>query len=73
LDLSIPQNINPKLKKQPFIKLINVDELSKVKDKTLQMRMEELPKAQEIIKERMDRYEERVNQGLEFLKKYVQK
>jgi glutamyl-tRNA reductase len=73
LDLSIPQNINPKLKKQPFIKLINVDELSKVKDKTLQMRMEELPKAQSIIKERMERYEERVNQGLEFLKKYVQK
>jgi glutamyl-tRNA reductase len=73
LDLSIPQNINPKLKKQPFIKLINVDELSKVKDKTLQMRMEELPKAQEIIKERMDRYEERVNQGLEFLQKYYKK
>lgn len=73
LDLSIPQNINPKLKQQEFIKLIDVDELSSVKDKTLKMRMEELPKAQSIINERMKRYEERVNQGLEFLQKYVNK
>lgn len=73
LDLSIPQNINPKLKQQPNIKLIDVDELSSVKDKTLKMRMEELPKAQSIIDERMERYEERVNQGLEFLQKYYRK
>lgn len=70
LDLSIPQNINPKLKEQPFIKLIDVDELSSVKDKTLQMRMEELPKSIQIMNERLDRYEEKINQGLEFLKKY---
>lgn len=73
LDLSIPQNINPKLKKQPNIKLVDVDELSKVKDKTLKMREEELPKAFSIMNERLDRYEEKVNQGLEFLKKYVNK
>ena len=73
LDLSIPQNINPKLKKQPFIKLINVDELSKVKDKTLKMRMEELPKAIHIMEERLDRYEEKINQGFEFLQKYYNK
>lgn len=73
LDLSIPQNINPRLKKQPFIKLIDVDELSHVKDKTLKMRMEELPKCQEIMKERLDRYEEKINQGFEFLQKYYKK
>ena len=73
LDLSIPQNINPKLKKQPFIKLIDVDELSKVKDKTLKMRKEELPKAIQIMEDRLNRYEEKINQGLEFLKKYYDK
>ena len=73
LDLSIPQNINPKLKKQPFINLIDIDELSSVKDKTLKMREEELPKAIQIMNERLDRYEEKINQGLEFLQKYVNK
>jgi len=73
LDLSVPQNINPKLKNQPFVKLVNVDELSKVKTQTLKKRKEELTKAEEIMKERLDRYEEKINQGFEFLQKYYKK
>ena len=73
LDLSIPQNINPRLKHQPFIKLVNVDELSKVKTKTLKKRKEELSKAEEIMKDRLDKYEIKIQQGFEFLQKYYDK
>lgn len=73
LDLSVPQNINPKLKNQPFVKLVNVDELSKVKTQTLKKRKEELSKAEEIMKDRLDRYEVKIQQGYEFLQKYYDK
>ena len=70
LDLSVPQNINPKLKNQPFVKLVNVDELSKVKTQTLKKRKEELSKAESIMEERLDKFEDQINQGIQFLKKY---
>lgn len=73
LDLSVPQNINPKLKNQPFVKLVNVDELSKVKTQTLKKRKEELSKSEEIMKERLDKFEEQINQGIQFLQKYYDK
>jgi glutamyl-tRNA reductase len=49
LDLSIPYNVEVAAKELPNIQLVNVDELSKIKDGNLQKRQEEVPKALEII------------------------
>ncbi|MGN6617661.1 MAG: glutamyl-tRNA reductase [Ilyomonas sp.] len=51
IDLSIPNNIDPAAKELAHITLINVDELSKLNDKTLQKRLAEVPKAKAIINE----------------------
>lgn len=49
IDLSIPYNVSADVIPLPGVRLVNVDELSKVTDKTLQMRKGEVPKAQNII------------------------
>jgi glutamyl-tRNA reductase len=49
LDLSIPYNVEASATELPHIQLVNVDELSKIKDCTLQKRQAEVPKALEII------------------------
>lgn len=49
IDLSIPNNIDPEIKNLANISLINVDELSALKDETLQNRISEVPKALEIL------------------------
>jgi glutamyl-tRNA reductase len=49
IDLSVPYNIDPSVKDLPNITLLNVDDLSKMKDETLKMREEEVPKAKAII------------------------
>lgn len=49
IDLSIPYNVEIEAQKLPNITLINVDELSKIKDLTLQKREAEVPKAKVII------------------------
>ena len=49
LDLSIPYNVEVSAGELSNIQLVNVDELSKIKDNTLQKRQEEVPKALEII------------------------
>ncbi|MBS1603453.1 MAG: glutamyl-tRNA reductase [Bacteroidetes bacterium] len=51
IDLSIPCNIEESVRVLPGITLINVDELSKIKDETLQKREAEVPKAKAIIAE----------------------
>lgn len=51
IDLSIPNNVEKAAGFLPNITLLNVDELSKMKDETLQKRMEEVPKAKTIIAE----------------------
>jgi len=51
IDLSIPNNIDPLAKELPHIILVNVDDLSKINDATLQKRQAEVPKAKEIIAE----------------------
>jgi len=51
IDLSIPCNIEESVTELPGITLINVDELSKIKDETLQKREAEVPKAKAIIAE----------------------
>ncbi|MCM5530197.1 glutamyl-tRNA reductase [Parasegetibacter sp. NRK P23] len=49
IDLSIPNNVAPEVATIPGITLVNVDELSKLKDETLQKREKEVPKAVRII------------------------
>ncbi len=49
IDLSVPCNVEESVFALPFIKFINVDALSKLKDKTLSKRQAEVPKAKAII------------------------
>jgi glutamyl-tRNA reductase len=51
IDLSVPCNVEPAAQALPGIELVNVDELSKMKDETLQKREAEVPKAKAIIDE----------------------
>ncbi|CAN5620532.1 glutamyl-tRNA reductase [soil metagenome] len=58
IDLSIPNNIDPSAKELAHITLVNVDDLSKINDATLQKRQAEVPKAKNIIAEHMDEFTE---------------
>lgn len=49
IDLSIPYNVEASAQQLPGITLVNVDDLSRLKDATLQMREGEVPKAKVII------------------------
>jgi glutamyl-tRNA reductase len=51
IDLSIPCNVEKSAGDLPGVVLVNVDELSKIKDETLQKREAEIPKAKVIIAE----------------------
>lgn len=53
IDLSIPCNVETSARELPNISLINVDELSKLKDRTLQKREAEIPKARALIGEHL--------------------
>lgn len=56
IDLSIPYNVEMAAQQLPQITLINVDELSKIKDSTLQKREAEVPKAMRIIEEHINEF-----------------
>ncbi len=56
IDLSIPYNVDPSAATLDNITLVNVDELSKLKDETLQKREAEVPKAKQIIAEHLDAF-----------------
>ncbi len=58
IDLSIPYNVEAAAQKLPNVQLVNVDELSRLKDETLKMRLAEVPKAKAIIAELMQEFEE---------------
>jgi glutamyl-tRNA reductase len=49
IDLSIPYNVEPAVADLQGVRLVNVDQLSKVADETLQNRQKEVPKAEVII------------------------
>ncbi|MEO5681868.1 MAG: glutamyl-tRNA reductase [Chitinophagaceae bacterium] len=49
IDLSIPYNVEAAAQQLPNVILVNVDDLSKLKDATLQKREAEVPKAKAII------------------------
>jgi glutamyl-tRNA reductase len=56
IDLSIPFNVAPEVGELSHITLVNVDELSRIQDETLQMRLQEVPKAISIIDEHMNEF-----------------
>lgn len=51
LDLSVPNNVDEKLKVNPNINLLDLDYLSNVADKNLNKRKKHIPKAEKIISE----------------------
>ncbi|MDB5279702.1 glutamyl-tRNA reductase [Ferruginibacter paludis] len=56
IDLSIPYNVETAAHLLPNVTLVNVDELSKIKDLTLQKRIAEVPKAKAIIAEHINEF-----------------
>ncbi len=56
IDLSIPYNVEREAQDLQNVTLINVDELSRLKDETLQKRMAEIPAAKSIIAEHKDEF-----------------
>lgn len=56
IDLSIPYNVELSARDIPGIELVNVDELSKLKDKTLHKRQAEVPKAKKVIAEHISEF-----------------
>mgnify|MGYP001335269304 CR=1 FL=1 len=58
IDLSIPYNVEKAARELPNVHLVSVDELSKLKDATLQKRQAEVPKAKAIIREHITEFME---------------
>jgi glutamyl-tRNA reductase len=56
IDLSIPFNVEDSVKELPAINLINVDDLSRIKDETLEKRYAEVPKAKAIINTHIEEF-----------------
>jgi len=56
IDFSIPFNVEKAAEELPNITLVNVDELSKIKDATLHKREAEVPAAMAIIKEQINEF-----------------
>lgn len=61
LDLSMPANVSPSLKQQEGVEIINLDELSKITDKTLAIRKKEIPVAESIILTHKEEFNEWLN------------
>lgn len=58
IDLSIPFNVEKEIALLPGMELVTVDELSRLKDETLQKRQQEIPKALSIITAHFDEFME---------------
>lgn len=56
IDLSIPYNVETTVSELPGVSLINVDELSRLKDETLMNRKAEMPKARSIIEKHVGEF-----------------
>ena len=56
LDLSIPSNVNPNVKELEHVRLINLDTLSQITNKTLQDRRKYIPQAEFILEEVKDEF-----------------
>jgi glutamyl-tRNA reductase len=75
IDLSVPYNVEKEAQDLPNITLINVDELSKLKDETLQKRVGEIPAAKAIIAEHKEEFLEwsHMRKNVPFIKAVKQK
>ncbi len=75
IDLSIPYNVEKEAQELPNVTLVNVDQLSKLKDETLQKRMAEVPKAKAIIAEHKAEFLEwnEMRKNVPFIKAVKQK
>lgn len=58
IDLSIPYNVEAAAQHLPNVQMVNVDELSKLKDETLKKREAEVPKAKAIIGELTEEFDD---------------
>ncbi len=58
IDLSIPYNVEEAAQQLSHITLVNVDELSKIKDATLEKRKAEIPKVKSIIASHIEEFVE---------------
>lgn len=58
LDLSVPQNVDPAVKKIDGVTVLNVDEVSCILDQTISVRKGEIPKAKKIIDDTIGSLEE---------------
>lgn len=56
IDLSIPYNVEAAAQGLDNVTFLNVDELSRIKDETLQMRKAEVPKAEALIMEHVEEF-----------------
>jgi glutamyl-tRNA reductase len=56
IDLSVPFNIDVDVKELPQVCLVNVDDLSKINDETLQRRKDEVPKVKIIIRDHLEAF-----------------
>jgi glutamyl-tRNA reductase len=56
IDLTVPSNVEASVRNLFNVSLINVDELSKLKDETLAKREAEVPKVKKIIAEHIDEF-----------------
>jgi glutamyl-tRNA reductase len=75
IDMSVPCNVEDRAKELSNVKFVGVDELSKIKDDTLQMRKAEVPKALEIIEEHISEFREwhRMRKNVPMLKEVKSK
>jgi glutamyl-tRNA reductase len=58
LDLSMPKNVSEEVSELKNVTLVNVDELSKITDKTLAIRQQEIPLAEKIIETHVEEFSE---------------
>lgn len=75
IDLSIPYNVEKEAQLLPNVTLVNVDELSRLKDETLQKRMAEVPAAKAIIAQHKEEFLEwnEMRKNVRFIKAVKQK
>ncbi len=58
LDLSVPSNVDSSVQNHKNVTIVNVDELSKITDKTLEIRKNDVPIAEKIIEKYKDEFNE---------------
>lgn len=56
IDLSVPCNVESKVADLPFVTVVDVDQLSRIKDETLHQRRLEIPKAKKIVTEHVNAF-----------------